>query len=240
MCLFFQAEDGIRDRLVTGVQTCALPILNITLTGKDAAGNEALPHSLEKVKYDTTRPTLSMLNPLSDVFINYKTISYELDENIKEALLMVTQTGGVFDSRSPQNIQLLSKELKEGKKEHIQLINEPLLENGSIYSFQFSGKDFAGNELHPVSITNISYDNEPPTLSISQPIDSEQIKNSEINYVLSDNLSKGIVIYKQTGGTTDPNSPHEVERSEEHTSELQSQAYLVCRLLLEKKKQTTP
>ena len=23
---FFQAEDGIRDRLVTGVQTCALPI----------------------------------------------------------------------------------------------------------------------------------------------------------------------------------------------------------------------
>src|SRR5687767_15523887 len=27
-CLFFfQAEDGIRDKLVTGVQTCALPIL---------------------------------------------------------------------------------------------------------------------------------------------------------------------------------------------------------------------
>ena len=26
---FFQAEDGIRDRLVTGVQTCALPISEI-------------------------------------------------------------------------------------------------------------------------------------------------------------------------------------------------------------------
>ena len=25
-CFFFQAEDGIRDDLVTGVQTCALPI----------------------------------------------------------------------------------------------------------------------------------------------------------------------------------------------------------------------
>src|SRR3989440_5782130 len=25
---FFQAEDGIRDLIVTGVQTCALPILN--------------------------------------------------------------------------------------------------------------------------------------------------------------------------------------------------------------------
>src|SRR5205823_10581574 len=30
-----------------------------------------------------------------------------------------------------------------------------------------------------------------------------------------------------------------VQRSEEHTSELQSLAYLVCRLLLEKKKYTT-
>ena len=39
-----------------------------------------------------------------------------------------------------------------------------------------------------------------------------------------------------------PNRTHDAEwthmrfRSEEHTSELQSQAYLVCRLLLEKKK----
>src|SRR5687767_15687959 len=27
---FFQAEDGIRDKLVTGVQTCALPIYKIS------------------------------------------------------------------------------------------------------------------------------------------------------------------------------------------------------------------
>src|SRR2546425_3806090 len=32
--------------------------------------------------------------------------------------------------------------------------------------------------------------------------------------------------------------PQRCERSEEHTSELQSLAYLVCRLLLEKKKKT--
>src|SRR5699024_7256584 len=29
---FFQAEDGIRDRNVTGVQTCALPICNVPVT----------------------------------------------------------------------------------------------------------------------------------------------------------------------------------------------------------------
>src|SRR5687767_15287921 len=30
MTFFFQAEDGIRDKLVTGVQTCALPIFGVT------------------------------------------------------------------------------------------------------------------------------------------------------------------------------------------------------------------
>src|SRR2546430_11571880 len=30
MCFFFQAEDGIRDLTVTGVQTCALPISGIS------------------------------------------------------------------------------------------------------------------------------------------------------------------------------------------------------------------
>src|SRR5437868_12074973 len=35
---FFQAEDGIRDRNVTGVQTCALPI-----SAPDGAGRDAIP-----------------------------------------------------------------------------------------------------------------------------------------------------------------------------------------------------
>src|SRR2546426_11442229 len=34
---FFQAEDGIRDYKVTGVQTCALPICHIPLTPLDSA-----------------------------------------------------------------------------------------------------------------------------------------------------------------------------------------------------------
>src|SRR5205823_9656379 len=31
---FFQAEDGIRDKLVTGVQTCALPIFRVLSAAK--------------------------------------------------------------------------------------------------------------------------------------------------------------------------------------------------------------
>ena len=35
---FFQGEEGIRDRLVTGVQTCALPILGKT-PGREVTQN---------------------------------------------------------------------------------------------------------------------------------------------------------------------------------------------------------
>src|SRR2546421_3319794 len=38
---FFQAEDGIRDLIVTGVQTCALPILPAAPTG-DCCGEQAV------------------------------------------------------------------------------------------------------------------------------------------------------------------------------------------------------
>src|SRR5438128_11221721 len=36
---FFQAEDGIRDATVTGVQTCALPISNPTCQACDSTQN---------------------------------------------------------------------------------------------------------------------------------------------------------------------------------------------------------
>src|SRR5229473_7164492 len=38
---FFQAEDGIRDKLVTGVQTCALPICGGALAPFAALGAKA-------------------------------------------------------------------------------------------------------------------------------------------------------------------------------------------------------
>src|SRR3990170_7579901 len=37
VCFFFQAEDGIRDDLVTGVQTCALPIWPLEAAGVSPA-----------------------------------------------------------------------------------------------------------------------------------------------------------------------------------------------------------
>src|SRR5437879_9905115 len=45
MCFFFfQAEDGIRDTSVTGVQTCALPIFRLTSEGNAPAFGPTVPH----------------------------------------------------------------------------------------------------------------------------------------------------------------------------------------------------
>src|SRR5258707_6027764 len=48
-------------------------------------------------------------------------------------------------------------------------------------------------------------------------------------------------VRRSTGGpwVTIAQATHLINRSEEHTSELQSRQYLVCRLLLEKKKRKT-
>src|SRR5437588_4677851 len=40
---FFQAEDGIRDHCVTGVQTCALPIWRTRLFGRAPPGRTRAP-----------------------------------------------------------------------------------------------------------------------------------------------------------------------------------------------------
>src|SRR5207248_4831788 len=50
----FQAEDGIRDRTVTGVQTCALPIF-----GKDPAARRDVTAALRTLAHDTTDHALA-------------------------------------------------------------------------------------------------------------------------------------------------------------------------------------
>src|SRR2546425_8078686 len=63
---------------------------------------------------------------------------------------------------------------------------------------------------------------------IDQNLFNGEFYIQKIQPVAKENIAKGL----QAGMGT-------VDRSEEHTSELQSLAYLVCRLLLEKKKQLT-
>src|SRR6266478_7641987 len=66
LCFFFQAEDGIRDLTVTGVQTCALPI-SIQQRGEALRARQGEKPRLaqEKAHGGRDRPTRS-LNHIRD------------------------------------------------------------------------------------------------------------------------------------------------------------------------------
>src|SRR2546430_3387990 len=60
---FFQAEDGIRDLTVTGVQTCALPISRVTGAMAKASKPCSILQSIPGTKF--LPETLSQLSPCS-------------------------------------------------------------------------------------------------------------------------------------------------------------------------------
>src|SRR2546430_13677874 len=54
---FFQAEDGIRDLTVTGVQTCALPILAIDVAARDRHRDLGRHHTMLGVRVEDRKST---------------------------------------------------------------------------------------------------------------------------------------------------------------------------------------
>src|SRR5699024_9359134 len=73
---FLQAEDGIRDRNVTGVQTCALPIYFHLAVGLDVAGGDlALTrcvdiHRFHALAVKSCNDLLHVQHDLGDVFLD--------------------------------------------------------------------------------------------------------------------------------------------------------------------------
>ena len=154
---FFQAEDGIRDRLVTGVQTCALPILiihaiELPVMGSIAAGVpiEAISHVSHKVAVPA---------------------------------------------------QMLSS-------------------SGEHYALEVKGDSMIDAGINDGDVVVIR--------------ETSVAENGDIVVALVEDHEATLKRFvRRSGGAIALEA-----RSEEHTSELQSQAYLVCRLLLEKKKNT--
>src|SRR3712207_6857689 len=153
MSFFFQAEDGIRDIGVAGVQTCALPILvHVATEGK-----------------------LQVKGTLTE---------YDL-ANIKVGQAVKIKSKVYADQEWTGKISYVS--------------NYPTDANAGGSAAGGSGSS---------SSTGATYDYK---IDITSPLNQ---------------LKQGFTVSVEVIN----------ERSEEHTSELQSRQYLVCRLLLEKKK----
>ncbi len=185
-------------------------VYSLSISGEDKAGNKSEQTRVNNISYDITPPIVKIDNIKNNSYINYSTVSYTLSENLSEGQISYTPVEGSNGEKSPQVISLNKNELLVGSKAQIELLGKPKLENGKVYTIEISGKDRAGNVAKPHRVEQVTFDNEPPNGTISLPIDSEQIKKTNITYLLSDNLKWGDAVVTQTGGTFDPASPHRV------------------------------
>ena len=183
---------------------------SLEISGSDKAGNNAKTVKLDQISYDITLPIIKIDNLINNSYINTNILSYTLSEKLSKATITFTQISGALDESSPQVLKLEGKELNQGSFKNVKLKNGPNLINGAVYNIKFDGLDRAGNSALETNVENVTFDNEPPQVSISQPLDSEQIKSTVISFISNEDLGKGFVIYKQTSGTADINSPHRI------------------------------
>src|SRR2546429_6069693 len=163
---FFQAEDGIRDVAVTGVQTCALPIFIVDASGK-----------------------ITLVNAQTEKLFGYK----------REELL-----GKTVENLMPERFRgnHLGHREQYAKAPRLRMMGSGM---------ELFGRHKDGTEF-PVEIS----------LSPFKSKDGILVFSAIRDITLQRQARKELAEAK--------------ERSEEHTSELQSRLHLVCRLLLEKKK----
>jgi hypothetical protein len=199
------------DRTIPGLETWVDgAVYRITIRGHDKAGNEAEPAIADGITYDITPPVITLNNPLSNSAVNYQALSYTLSEDLLEGVVSYSGITGGGEAMVSYDVELTGNELSAGKKDSIELTNGRPWINGNIYSMTLSGVDQAGNQGENATVENVLYDNVPPEASLSKPIDGEQIKDTKITYLLSEDLETGFAVFTQTGGTVDPSSPHKI------------------------------
>src|SRR2546425_6712308 len=253
---FFQAEDGIRDKLVTGVQTCALPICT--------SGSVQRKRALRPIDSDLP------VHTLCQEVVSWCHRDSEAGPAFGAAYAPAAEPPGLIgrqravaqpNDRLGREVRaegrLMSQAGREGEgrkvdhrvrgpRGHVETMHEVELHHAAV------GHPGAAEVRGPVQERlrpqrrcsrerkqherNTRHD-EPPCMGTTFPFNSAlRIPHSALD---SPPVANPLVVQNRNDASLLQHLDARrvaVSRSEEHTSELQSLAYLVCRLLLEKKK----
>ena len=181
------------------------------MIGSDLAGNISYATTIDSITYDITPPIITMIYPFDDEAINNPTVSYAISEQLLLGEILWTQVDGMEDTLSPHIVNMIEDELSPVEKIRINMVNEPILMDGSIYTLTVNGRDLASNDSETIVVSNILYDTTPPSFSNIKPDSGSALNHQRITYSVSEDLFKGEVIWMQTGGTNDPDAPHKVQ-----------------------------
>src|SRR2546425_11046851 len=113
---FFQAEDGIRDKLVTGVQTCALPILDPVDNGALSSCPAGEGHTWGKVSVEAVQTGSVYVH--TDVTAVFPWLTYALFSDQK----MKRQPFRLMD-HLPNAIELLDRDGAQPRKELVETLD---------------------------------------------------------------------------------------------------------------------
>src|SRR2546422_2322295 len=220
---FFQAEDGIRDVAVTGVQTCALPISYRPIKFGPNAGELTVRELAALLEGDSPVPADLALTP-----------NYSVD-------VLVVGGGGAgsaaaLHAHAHGAKVLLATKLRLGD-------SNTVMAQGGI---QIAITDEDSPVQHFLDTLKGGHMKNDHRLLKTMVEEGPSIAKWLLDLgVLFDRDPDGNLHVKKGGGSSKPRlltcsdyTGLEIMRSEEHTSELQSRLHLVCRLLLEKKKKT--
>ena len=186
-------------RLVNG------SIYNIRFEGSDAAGNKSPDVQINNIVFDNEIPKLSITSPGSNTFINTKTISLSISEDLANGQIILEQISGNSDAKSPHKLILDENSRKMGTYDNV-IYPELGWVDGAIYNLTIDGEDFAGNVAKTIKISNINFDITPPIISIDNFQDNSYINKNILSYTLSENLANATMEFIQIDGQVDPNS----------------------------------
>src|SRR3712207_5494094 len=217
---FFQAEDGIRDIGVTGVQTCALPI-------------SALNHPNILTVYDIGQ-TDDGRRFFATEFVDGVTLREQLRARrpkLGEVLDVAAQVAGALVEAHAHGIVH-----RDIKPENLMIRRDGYAKVVDFGLAKLTGNPAGGVDPEAATRALVVTDAGAVMGTVSY-MSPEQSSGEEVD-ARTDVWSLGVVLYEMLTGHLPfkgKSASHTiVSRSEEHTSELQSRQYLVCRLLLEK------
>ena len=156
------------------------------MIGFDLAGNVSETVILDSIRYDVTPPVITMIYPFNNEAINNPSVSYAISERLAVGEILWTQIEGSVDSLSPHIVEMVDSELDPEEKIRINMTNEPILKDGSVYSITLTGRDLAGNDNEAISVTNILYDTTPPQFTNVGPDSGMALNHQRISFTVSE------------------------------------------------------
>ncbi|MBE7436959.1 MAG: hypothetical protein HS115_00790 [Spirochaetales bacterium] len=182
--------DTAEYKLVTNVTTCdavltygAMPTSDsvdfgangsykICVKLSDNAGN-VVYNASASFTLDATLPVISGVAPAAGGTVASTLVSFTLSEVCASGSTTWTQVGGAADSNSPHEQAWSGAELNAGAHNNITLVNNPTLEDGSVYDITFECTDSAGNEAAAVTASGVTYSPGPLQISFAETLDTD-------------------------------------------------------------------